>query len=79
MNKKIHQTIGWCGVVAILLAYALNNWGAITVHTYTYQLLNLFGGAAIVFDSWQQKNYPPAALNAIWAIIAVIAIIRLFF
>jgi hypothetical protein len=39
----------------------------------------LTGAIGIVIDALDDKNYQPVVLNAIWAIIAVVVLIRLFF
>lgn len=77
MSRKLTEALGWYGVVAILLAYVLLNFEVVGVHSLAYQVLNLTGGLGIIIDAWKQKNYQPAVLNAIWAIVAVIAIINL--
>ena len=82
MNKKmlefITEACSWYGVVAILGAYALLSFGILDSQHLTYQLLNLSGGIGIVIDAVADKNTQPAVLNTIWAVIAVIAIIRSF-
>jgi hypothetical protein len=78
MNKKIvDEIIGWYGTVAIVLAYALLSFGAITSTNLAYQILNGTGALGIVYISFKKKTYQPAVLNVIWAVIATVAIIRL--
>lgn len=78
MNQKLlDEIIGWYGVCAIMLAYALVSFGVLLPSTFLYQLLNGTGALGIIYISFKKKAYQPGALNIIWAIIALIAIIRL--
>ncbi len=76
---KFRSLIGWYGVVAILGAYALVSFSIVDVHGWLYQVLNLTGALGLVLVSYHKKDYQPAVLNAIWAIVALVAAIRLFF
>ena len=77
MSKSISEIIGWYGTVAIIGAYALSSFGILTPDNLIYQLLNLTGAIGIVVISLRKKVYQPAALNIIWTIIALIAIIQI--
>ena len=81
MTKRVHRTVewfGWVGVVAIFGAYAGLNFGWLAADALVYQLLNFFGGILILVDAWIDRNYQPVALYALWSLIALIAIIRIF-
>lgn len=77
MKKYLEEIIGWYGTVAIVSAYALLSFGAITSGNIIYQLLNGTGAIGIVYISFKKKAYQPGVLNIIWTIIAVVAIIRM--
>jgi hypothetical protein len=77
MSKKITEIIGWYGAVAILLAYALVSFKAISSQSYMYQLLNLTGALGISAVSFAKKAKQPALLNVVWAVVAFVAIIGL--
>jgi len=80
MDKKhLAELVGWYGTIAILSAYALANFRIIAIDSFEYQLLNLTGAIGIVVISVVKKDKQPAVLNAVWAIIALIALITLFF
>lgn len=76
MQEKIIELFGWYGTVAILGAYALLSFGVIEAGSPTYQLLNLTGALSIIVVSIPKKNYQPAVLNFVWAVIAIIALIK---
>lgn len=76
---KFRSLIGWYGVVAILGAYTLVSFSMINPHGGVYQVLNLTGALGLVFVSYRKKDYQPAVLNTIWAVVAFVATIRLFF
>jgi len=78
MNQKIIDEIfGWYGTFAIILAYALVSFGILSPSSSIYQILNGTGALGIVYISFKKKAYQPGVLNIIWAIIALIAIIKL--
>ena len=75
--EKISTKIGWGGTVLILLAYLLLSFNVIAANSIVYQLMNLLGALGIVVDTYYKKDKPPEILNIVWAIIALIAIIRI--
>ena len=77
MRKTVNELIGWYGMVAIVLAYALVSFEYLSANSLMYQLLNATGALGIVYISFLKKAYQPGVLNMIWTIIAVIATIRL--
>lgn len=79
MKKMIEELIGWYGAVAILIAYAAVSFGWLSPHSLVYQILNGTGAFGIVYISLKRKAYQPAALNAVWFVIAGMAIISLLF
>lgn len=75
--NKLISALGWYGVLAILTAYALVSFDVITTKGYAYQILNLSGAIGIVIETVYKKDKQPAVLNAVWATVALIAIIQL--
>lgn len=76
-TKTEIEIFGWLGAVLILLAYALSNFGILSPSNFSYQILNILGALAIVYHSLTKKDYQPAALNIVWALVALVAILRL--
>ncbi|MEK6857816.1 MAG: hypothetical protein AABX39_04485 [Nanoarchaeota archaeon] len=73
----LDEIIGWYGTFAIVLSYALVSFNFLSSSTILYQTLNFTGAAGIVYISLKKKAYQPGVLNIIWAVIALIAIIKL--
>jgi len=78
VKKVFIEGFGWWGTIAIVGAYGLSSFGILPSHTLLYQLFNLTGALGIITVSLYKKVYQSVALNLVWLIIAVIAIIRLF-
>lgn len=76
MKKIIIEIFGWYGMAAIVLGYTLVSFNVISVDNSVYQLLNLTGAIGIVVISLFKKAYPPALLNMIWMIVALIALLK---
>ena len=79
MNKAAGEIIGWYGAAAIVIAYILNSFSIIAANTLVYQMLNLTGAIGIIVISLMKKTYQPAAVNIIWAVVAVIALVKIAF
>jgi hypothetical protein len=79
MRNIITETLGWYGVVAVVGAYALLSLGILSSTSLTFQILNLTGAIGIVVDAIDDKNTQPAVLNIIWAVIALVAIVKIIF
>jgi len=77
IKNAISETIGWYGAVALLLAYALSTFKLLSQQTVVYQVLNLTGAVGIVYVCLAKGTYQPAVLNTIWAIVALIALVKL--
>ena len=78
-NNLFFEIIGWYGTVAIILAYAMLSFGMMTSNSFIYQLLNFTGAIGIVMISLIKKAYQPAALNIIWAVIGLVALMKIIF
>ena len=71
------QTIGWIGTFLIILAYFLVSNNKISATSKRYQLMNLFGAIGVGFNVFHQQAWPAFALQIIWAIIAIVSIIKI--
>lgn len=77
-KENFIEIFGWYGAGAIILAYLLVSFSALSAHSIWYQLLNGTGALGIVAVSFHKRTYQPGVINIIWALIAVIAIINMF-
>ena len=75
-TKLWEEAIGWYGAGAILLAYLLVSFDMVNSTSMGYQLLNITGALGIVYISFKRKVYQPGVLNIIWALIAMLAIVK---
>lgn len=77
INRKITEAAGWYGMTAIVMAYALVSFQAISSAGWLFQILNLTGSIGIIVISTIKKVRQSVMLNVFWAIIAVVALVRL--
>lgn len=70
---------GWYGAIAIMTAFALSSFSVIKPTDLLYQILNLTGAAGIVLVSFYKRAYQPGILNIIWAVIALVSIMKILF
>ena len=62
--------IGWLGSAALITAFVLNSAGRITAQTLLYQGLNVFGGIALIVNTYYYGAYPSTVVNVVWLFIA---------
>lgn len=70
------EVVGWIGAVALLVGFVLAMTGTLVPSSLAYGVINFFGSLAIVAVSLSRKNWQPAALNAIWAGVALYYIVK---
>ncbi len=70
------QTIGWIGTFLIVFAYFLVSFKRIGAVDPRYQWMNLIGSAAVGVNVFHQQAWPAVGLEIIWAVIAVLALIK---
>jgi hypothetical protein len=70
------EAAGWAGAVLILAAYWLLSIGRLTARSAAYQLMNLAGAIGFVVNGWWHRAIPNAAMNVVWAGIAIYALTR---
>ena len=77
MQRYSVQVLGWYGVVAILASYTLANIGVVSTTNVVYVVLNLTGAIAIAIEAASKRDRQPLVLNVIWAMVALIALVKL--
>ncbi|MBL8749026.1 MAG: hypothetical protein JNK78_07695 [Planctomycetes bacterium] len=70
------EVAGWYGMLAILAAYALNSFEVLRNTDVSFQLLNLTGALGVAWVCFRRRTWQAFWLEAIWAVIAVIALVR---
>jgi hypothetical protein len=77
--NKIPAILGWYGVIAILLAYALSSFSILSNQSFLYHTLNGTGALGIVIDTYKDRDFQPMTLNIVWAIIALVSIVKILY
>jgi hypothetical protein len=60
----------------ILGAYCVSLFRPKLSETRAYQIANLVGGLGVAAQAFQAGNLPPVALNVVWAVAALFALVR---
>lgn len=68
--------LGWIGMILVLLAYALLSTNKIE-NGKLYQMLNLVAAIFMAIGLFPTKAWFSFTLQIIWALVAIIAIIKL--
>ncbi len=72
------EIAGWYGTFAIVLAYVLVSFDILPAGGGAYQLLNLTGALGIIIIAAVKKVRQPLFLNIFWAVIAIVALVRIY-
>lgn len=70
------DVLGWIGMILVLLAYALLSTNTIK-NGKLYQTLNFFAAILMAIGLYPTKAWFSFALQIVWALIAVISIIKI--
>lgn len=70
------EIFSWYGVFAIISAYILVTLSILPSSSLIVIGLNITGSAGVLIDAWRSRNYQPVVINAIWIIVAVIALVQ---
>ena len=68
--------IGWIGTFLIILAYFLVSNKKVDAGSQTYQTLNLVGAIGVGVNVFYQQAWPAFALQVLWGIIALMALLK---
>lgn len=70
------EVIGWIASLLIVGAYYLNIRGKLSSGSPLYVWSNLIGGIFFIVNTLWHGAYPSAAVNVVWVIIALAALLR---
>lgn len=70
------QAIAAVGAVLVLLAFWLVSTDRVRPEQPSYQLINLVGAGLLATAAVMTESWAFVALNAIWALVAVSALLR---
>lgn len=73
---NLAQFFAWIGTTLILSAYFFTTVGLMTQTDPVYHGLNLLGAIGIISITLPKKIYQSVFLNAVWAITALVGIIK---
>ncbi len=76
MDSYFFDIVGWIGMIMVLVAYLLLSFNKIK-NGYTYQILNLVAGILMAIGLFPKNAWFSFTLQIIWALVAIIAIIKL--
>lgn len=77
-RKYVWEGIGWVGALFSLLAFSLNSLAAISSQSVEYLEMNIIGCFFMVLYAASKKAYASWVLNAIFLLMAVIALVRAY-
>jgi len=76
MKIDLVEIVGWIGAVLITGSYFLNIQGKLDAKDKSYIWANAIGGICFIINTYFHQAYLSMAVNIIWVLIAVTAIIR---
>ena len=70
------QIVQIAGAMAILVAFAAAQFGAMDQHSRTYLVLNLIGSVVLTVLAWVERQYGFLLLEAVWAVVSLLGLVR---
>lgn len=77
-SNKFTEFCGWYGMIALIVAYFLVSFSWISADGMIFQILNLTGGIGLLIVAASKGVVQSVILNFFWAIIGIVAIVRIF-
>lgn len=74
--ETLIQIVGWVGTFLIVFAYFLVSYKKVDGSSKIYQAMNLLGAIGVGVNVFHQQAWPAVALQVVWGIIAIIALIK---
>jgi hypothetical protein len=65
----LSEALQWTGAVAVLVAFALSQWGRWAVVSYPYLLCNFLGGAGLSAAAVLSHQWGFVMLEGIWSLV----------
>jgi len=73
---KPSDIIASIGVIILLIAFLLNLYKKLSANSMAYTFMNFLGAAICGFSSYLISFYPFVVLESIWAIFALVSLIK---
>ena len=77
-KKQLSDACGWYGMAAILIAFTCVSFQILSPTSPLYVTLSLTGAVGLVIETKSKSAYPAMFLNAIYALVAIAALLRIF-
>ena len=74
MNKRLANILGWYGAIALLIGYTMISFGWLDSRGLVYQSIVVTSTVGLTIVSMSKRLYQTALLNAVAAIIGLVAI-----
>lgn len=74
---EFHNIIGWIGAFLFVIAYFLLSIKKFSAENKTYHFLNILGAVCLVINGYYLSDYPNVAVNFIWGLIGIYALIKI--
>lgn len=75
MTKTLSNFAGWAGTFLILTSYLALALNAIPAGVVYYSI-QVGTGVLMMFHGWERRSRPVITLNAVWALISAVGLIR---
>jgi len=74
--ETLIQIVGWVGTFLIVFAYFLVSYKKVDGSSKIYRAMNLLGAIGVGVNVFYQQAWPAVALQVVWGIIAIVALIK---
>ena len=79
MELVWHDLIGTCGVILVIGAYCLSQFGVWKIDNPSFPLVNAFGALFILISLYYEFNLSAFLVEFAWLLISVVSAFRLYY
>lgn len=76
--RDASNEVGIIGVILVLVAYFLLQWGKLRSDGFLYSFINLIGAVGIIYSLFFEWNLSAFVIESVWILISLYGIIRFF-
>lgn len=77
MELDSNLIIAVIGMILVLIAFVLDEFGNVNQNTYIYNILNIFGSGFLAYYAFALNSLPFLILNIVWMSVALYKLVKI--
>lgn len=77
MTLDLNLVIAILGMILVLSAFVLDEFGNVNKSTTTYNIINIFGAGFLAYYAFTLSSFPFLILNVVWMLVAIYKLVNI--